>query len=57
MAFIFASDRRYAKPRIEAGWDKIAMGTDLGRFLTAASRCEKTIDRVLPADAGLIKSC
>ena len=36
MAFIFANTIEYARPLVEAGWDMVAAGTDLGWFSTAA---------------------
>lgn len=36
MAFIFANTLEYAKPLVEAGWDMVAAGTDLGWFSAAA---------------------
>jgi 4-hydroxy-2-oxoheptanedioate aldolase len=32
MALIFANDIGFAKPRIEEGWDVVAVGTDAGWF-------------------------
>lgn len=43
MAFIFANDVEYAKPLIETGWDIVAIGTDTGWFLTAASEARRQL--------------
>jgi 4-hydroxy-2-oxoheptanedioate aldolase len=37
MTLIFANDVAFAKPRIEEGWDIVAVGTDMGWFEGAAA--------------------
>ncbi len=37
LAFVFANTIDYARPLVEAGWDVVAAGTDLGWFSAAAS--------------------
>jgi 4-hydroxy-2-oxoheptanedioate aldolase len=37
MALIFANDIDFAKPRVEEGWDVVAVGTDAGWFGKAAA--------------------
>jgi 4-hydroxy-2-oxoheptanedioate aldolase len=37
MALIFANDVDFAKPRVEEGWDIVAVGTDVGWFGKAAT--------------------
>ncbi len=37
MTLIFANDVAFAKPRVEEGWDVIAIGTDAGWFSAAAA--------------------
>ena len=37
MALIFANDVDFAKPRVEEGWDVVAVGTDAGWFSKAAA--------------------
>ena len=37
MAFVFANTPKYARPLVDAGWDMVAAGTDLGWFSTAAN--------------------
>jgi len=36
IAFVFANDAKYAKPRVAEGWDIVAVGTDAGWFSQAA---------------------
>ena len=37
MSLIFANDVDFAKPRVEEGWDIVAVGTDAGWFGKAAA--------------------
>jgi 2-keto-3-deoxy-L-rhamnonate aldolase RhmA len=37
IAFIFANDADYAKPRVAEGWDMVAVGTDAGWFAKGAA--------------------
>jgi hypothetical protein len=37
IAFIFANDADYAKPRVAEGWDMVAVGTDAGWFSKGAA--------------------
>lgn len=37
MTLIFANDVAFAKPRVEEGWDVVAVGTDAGWFSSAAA--------------------
>jgi 4-hydroxy-2-oxoheptanedioate aldolase len=43
MAFIFANDVEYAKPLIDAGWNMVAIGTDMDWFFTAASEIRREL--------------
>jgi len=43
MSFIFANDLKYARPLIEAGWDMVAIGTDMTWFLIAASETRRQL--------------
>jgi 4-hydroxy-2-oxoheptanedioate aldolase len=47
IAFIFANDLHYARPLVEAGWNMVAAGTDLGWFSAAA---RDVIERLKYAD-------
>ena len=38
IAAIYANDIAYARPLVEAGWDVITVGTDMGLLADAASR-------------------
>jgi 4-hydroxy-2-oxoheptanedioate aldolase len=38
MSFVFSNDANYARPLIDAGWDMVAIGTDLGWFSAAAAK-------------------
>jgi 2-keto-3-deoxy-L-rhamnonate aldolase RhmA len=43
LAFIFANDVEFAKSLIEAGWDVVAIGTDMSWFLTAAAEARRNV--------------
>ena len=43
MALIFANDIDFAKPRIEEGWDVVAVGTDTGWLAEAAAATKKAV--------------
>jgi 4-hydroxy-2-oxoheptanedioate aldolase len=43
MSFIFANDLRYARPLIEAGWNMVAIGTEVSWFSTAASETRRQL--------------
>jgi 4-hydroxy-2-oxoheptanedioate aldolase len=40
IALVFANDIDYAKPRVEEGWDVVAVGTDAGWFSKAAAEAK-----------------
>jgi len=44
MTLIFANDVAFAKPRIEEGWDVIAVGTDMGWFEGAAAATRAAVE-------------
>lgn len=44
MTLIFANDVAFAKPRIEEGWDIVAVGTDMGWFEGAATATRAEVD-------------
>ncbi len=46
IALIFANDVAFAKPRIEEGWDIVAVGTDMGWFEGAAAATRAEVDSV-----------
>jgi 4-hydroxy-2-oxoheptanedioate aldolase len=52
MSFVFSNDINYAKPLIDAGWDMVAMGTDLSWFSAAATKTlrDLTTDAVTVQD-------
>ena len=37
IAFVFANDAEYAKPRLKEGWNMVAVGTDAGLFSKGAA--------------------
>ena len=41
MSFIFANDVDFARPLVEAGWDMVAVGTDIGWFSKAAAEVKR----------------
>ena len=43
MTLIFANDVDFAKPRIEEGWDIVAVGTDTGWLADAAAATKKAV--------------
>jgi 4-hydroxy-2-oxoheptanedioate aldolase len=43
MAFVFANDTTYATPLVNAGWDLVAIGTDVGWFTNAAAGVLKSL--------------
>lgn len=43
MSLIFANDVEFAKPRIEEGWDVVAVGTDTGWLAGAAAATRKAV--------------
>ncbi len=43
MTLIFANDVAFAKPRIEEGWDVVAVGTDMGWLSSAAAATKEAV--------------
>lgn len=41
IALVFANDVAFARPRIEEGWDVVAVGTDAGWFANAAAEMKR----------------